>query len=307
MPNTTPRFGLTSPLGTEAPNVDLHLKNIADGVDALAAIYGQGTLAARPVSTPGTPGKTGRFYMVTSGAETGELYYDYGTGWILVNPDQGVGPDSITATEIAANAVGASELADNAVDTAAIAALAVTFAKLENALKPSAGAGAAAEALRALGTGAANAAAGNDARLSDQRVPTDNSVTQAKMADNSVGTAEIIDANVTLPKLAANSVDASKIVDGSVGDAELSLSYLRAGADGFRYQAGMASGLTVAGGTSVAFPTAFGASPVAVVITNHTAQAAYVQSKDANGFVFNWSGMGTGDGYNLEWIAIGAA
>ena len=38
--------------------------------------------------------------------------------------------DSITATQVAANAIGASELADNAVDTAAIADDAVTEAKI---------------------------------------------------------------------------------------------------------------------------------------------------------------------------------
>lgn len=69
----------------------------------------------------------------------------------------------------------------------------------------------------------------------------DNSVTQAKMADNSVGTAELIAANVTEPKLAddsvstrtiqddavtqanmaPNSVGSPEIIDGSVGNAEL--------------------------------------------------------------------------------------
>jgi hypothetical protein len=40
--------------------------------------------------------------------------------------------------------------------------------------------------LRRLGTGANQAAAGNDPRLSDQRVPADNSVTTAKVADGSL-------------------------------------------------------------------------------------------------------------------------
>ncbi len=51
-------------------------------------------------------------------------------------------------------------------------------------------------------------------------VPT-NHIVQSMMADNSVGTAELINANVTLAKLASDSVDASKIVDGSVGTNEL--------------------------------------------------------------------------------------
>jgi hypothetical protein len=59
----------------------------------------------------------------------------------------------------------------------------------------------------------------------------DNAITQAKMTDNSVGTAEIINANVTTAKLAddavtidklANaSVDSIHIIDGAVGTAEL--------------------------------------------------------------------------------------
>lgn len=41
-------------------------------------------------------------------------------------------------------------------------------------------------------------------------------VTQAKMANNSVGTAQILDGNVTLAKMAANSVGSSQLVDGNV-------------------------------------------------------------------------------------------
>jgi len=164
-------MGLTSPLGTEAVNIDQHLKNLADGVDANAAMFSQGVLASRPTSTPGTPGKTGRIYYAT---DNGKVYYDFGTGWVILNADiPTLGPDSITSTEIAANAVGASELADNSVDAAAIIDGVVGAAEIANALKPSAGAGGSTEALRALGTGAANAAAGNDARLSDKREPLD--------------------------------------------------------------------------------------------------------------------------------------
>ena len=159
--------------------------------------------------------------------------------------------DSITAVELANGSVGQNELATNA----------VIAVKVDGTLKPSVSAAAGTEALRALGTTAATAAAGNDARLSDQRTPSDGSVTTVKIVDanvtlaklaansvdsskivdgsialgdlaansvdagkivdGSVGTAEITDGNVTLAKLAANSVDASKIVDGSVGNAEL--------------------------------------------------------------------------------------
>jgi hypothetical protein len=52
---------------------------------------------------------------------------------------------------------------------------------------------------RTLGTGAQQAAAGNDPRLSDQRTPTDGSVTTAKLADKAVTYAKIQD--VTNSKL----------------------------------------------------------------------------------------------------------
>lgn len=202
------RFGIDHPLGTEAPDIDGDILKIVNALESLGAQYGQGTLAARPTSTPGSPGKQGRFYIVTSGAETGQLHYDHGTGWLHLNPDTGVTPDSITAVELAPNAVTATELASGAVSVAAkIVDGIITAAKLVSGLKPSEGAGAGTEALRALGTGAANAAAGNDARLSDTRIPTDNSVTQAKMADNSVGTAELIAANVTPAKAKLDSAE----------------------------------------------------------------------------------------------------
>lgn len=50
---------------------------------------------------------------------------------------------------------------------------------------------AATPSLRTLGTGSTQAAAGNDARLSDQRVPTDNSVATAKLQNNAVTAGKI--------------------------------------------------------------------------------------------------------------------
>lgn len=165
MPNTTPRMAIVTPLGTEAVNIDAHLKQIADQVDALTAIFGQGTLASRPTSTPGSPGKTGRFYYAT---DNGKLYYDYGTGWTLVIPDvPALGGDSITSFELAPNSVTNVEMADNAIGAAEIIDGAVGSAEIAAALKPSQGAVAGTEALRALGTGAGNAAAGNDSRFSE--------------------------------------------------------------------------------------------------------------------------------------------
>lgn len=95
--------------------------------------------------------------------------------------------DSITATQIAPDAVGADELAADSVGTSELAPGAVTTTEVAAALKPSGGAAAGTEALRALGATAATAAAGNDARLSDQRVPQDASVTRAKFIGRAVG------------------------------------------------------------------------------------------------------------------------
>lgn len=64
-----------------------------------------------------------------------------------------------------------------------VAALAITDAKVAAANKDGA---AGTASMRTLGTGAAQAAAGNDARLSDTRTPTDNTVSTAKLQANAV-------------------------------------------------------------------------------------------------------------------------
>lgn len=61
------------------------------------------------------------------------------------------------------------------------------------------------------GTGSTNYCAGNDARLSDARTPTDGSVTTAKIADGSITTA----------KIAANAVVTADIADAAVTDAKI--------------------------------------------------------------------------------------
>lgn len=57
----------------------------------------------------------------------------------------------------------------------------VTTTEVADTLKPSAGAAAGTEALRALGATSSTATAGNDVRLSDERTPKDNSTTLAKL------------------------------------------------------------------------------------------------------------------------------
>jgi hypothetical protein len=169
MPGATSRLALPYPLSSEAADGPAAFLALATALDK-ANIYSQGLLASRPVSTGGSPGITGRFYYAT---DNQHLYLDMGTGWVDLNTTFSLGVDSVSATNIAADAVGASELADNSVDTGAIIALAVTTAKIADAsvtsakiaaaLKPSGGAGAATEALRAIGTTAGTAMAGDSA------------------------------------------------------------------------------------------------------------------------------------------------
>jgi len=72
----------------------------------------------------------------------------------------------------------------------------------------------------------------DDARLSDTRTPTDNTVTTAKivnsnvtadkLAGDSVTTAKILDGAVTEAKLASNSVTSGKIADGTIVNSDIS-------------------------------------------------------------------------------------
>lgn len=70
---------------------------------------------------------------------------------------------------------------------------------------------AATASLRTLGTGAQQAAAGNDSRLSDVRTPVDGSVTTAKLTDSAVTSAKIADGAVATAELAAGAVTAAKV------------------------------------------------------------------------------------------------
>lgn len=80
--DTTSKYGSRALTGSNVvSDVDTGFKSLRDDLEAIIATAYQGTVAARPTSTGGSPGKTGRFYYAT---DTGQLFYDYGTGWILV-------------------------------------------------------------------------------------------------------------------------------------------------------------------------------------------------------------------------------
>lgn len=77
---TSTRFGVSYPVAarTDPADVAVHIGNVVTGLEK-AVRYDSGTLAARPTSSVGTPGITGRHYFAT---DENQMYFDYGTGWI---------------------------------------------------------------------------------------------------------------------------------------------------------------------------------------------------------------------------------
>jgi microcystin-dependent protein len=119
-------------------------------------MFAQGTAASRPAF-----GKQGRIYFAT---DTGILSYDNGSSWTDIGPvGTGIADNAITLAKMADNSVGAAEIIDGSVGAAEIADGSVGTAEIANALKPSAGAGAGTEALRAIGAGAGLVAPGTHA------------------------------------------------------------------------------------------------------------------------------------------------
>ncbi len=85
------------------------------------------------------------------------------------------------------------KIAAGTITAANIAAATITDTQIATANKDGA---AGTASLRTLGTGATQAVAGNDARLSDQRTPLDNSVTSAKIVDGTIVHGDINAANI---------------------------------------------------------------------------------------------------------------
>lgn len=79
---TSTRFGVSypSPARTDPADAALHIGNVVTGLEK-ALRSDSGLAAARPVSSVGTPGIVGRMYYAT---DDGQMYYDYGTGWIAM-------------------------------------------------------------------------------------------------------------------------------------------------------------------------------------------------------------------------------
>ncbi len=150
-------------------------------------------------AAPATPGLGQVYYDSTSN----KFYGWNGSTWIALD-SQGT-----TAPDASATVKGIIQIAGDLAGTAAlpvVAASAIDATKISASLKPSGTAVAATEALRALGTTAATAAAGNDGRLSDTRVPTDASVTGGIAgAGVKIAALTITDANVAVAAAIAES------------------------------------------------------------------------------------------------------
>lgn len=153
----------TLPAAGPGPDVPADLKTALDAVDTKLTPYSQGLLSARPAF-----GKTGQRYRAT---DTGLIYLDIGAAWIVegpIPPSNSVGTlqlidDAVTRAKMADNSVGTTEIIDGHVQNAKLGDGAVNAVKVAASLKPSGGASAATEALRALGVVAGTALAGNQA------------------------------------------------------------------------------------------------------------------------------------------------
>lgn len=154
-----------------------------------------------------------------------------------------IATDAVGAAQIAADAVGSSEIATGAVGTSELDTGAVTSAKIADGTITDADVSstnkdgtAATPSLRTLGTGAAQAAAGNDSRFSDSRTPSGtaggdlsgtypnptigtSAVGTTKIADGSVTSAKILDATIATGDLADDSVTSAKLADDATTDA----------------------------------------------------------------------------------------
>lgn len=80
MPGTpTTKYGIATLTGSDiVKNGPASINGSLTTIDSLLAPSDQGALSSRPVSTVGSPGKSGRTYWAT---DTKQLFRDSGTGW----------------------------------------------------------------------------------------------------------------------------------------------------------------------------------------------------------------------------------
>lgn len=209
-----------------------HLPSGADAVDWTGAIHMRGTHAARPAAAASN---AGLLYLETDTAG-GSLFRSTGSAWEQTSAgvDPSVSGDlsgTLANAQIASGVIINSDvsasaaiaysklaLAASIVNADVATSAAIAYSKLNLAtsivtgdiagsLKPSGTAAAGTEALRALGTTSSTAAAGNDSRLSDQRTPTDASVTPAKLTGTSGERAVTLGLAGTIPASGTDTSD----------------------------------------------------------------------------------------------------
>lgn len=83
---TTTKHALRALLGAnQVLDIDAGFLALAEDIDAIMAVADSGPIASRPVSTPVSPGKVGRFYRSSDGPP---LSFDYGIGWLDIETRQ---------------------------------------------------------------------------------------------------------------------------------------------------------------------------------------------------------------------------
>jgi hypothetical protein len=92
----TSRWAIPYPAVSDPPNMPAQSQSLAVSVDSMAKDQ-QGLLADRPVSSPSTVGKFGRFYFAT---DEGVLYRDFGVGWRPAYiAEMGIGMPGVAPTD----------------------------------------------------------------------------------------------------------------------------------------------------------------------------------------------------------------
>lgn len=156
-----------TPTSGGAPTAASYVTTIAEAGLSAEKVLGTdvvmaGALAARPAAS-----LAGRLYLATDDAG-GTLYRDSGAAWVKV-------AQGVTETVLADSSVTSAKIADGTITDVDVAAA------NKDGIAGTA-------SLRTLGTGAQQAAAGNDARLSDARTPLAHAATHADGGSDEIAT-----------------------------------------------------------------------------------------------------------------------
>lgn len=109
MPGETDKHQIPYIEGSDAAaSIDDVNQAQAERLDDIIAVDSQGTLANRPLSTPGNPGKIGRYYKAT---DTGQLFRDHGGGWDEITLGGARRAHAVVATEQATTSNAYANLA----------------------------------------------------------------------------------------------------------------------------------------------------------------------------------------------------